>query len=242
MKHETIYIFDVDGTLTLPTQPISPSFGDILFDFVKYHNCFIVSGASYSQLQFQLGRILNVAQAVFPCLGNEEYQNGQLIQSNSVEFEQTLIQFCTKMLWDSYYTKKGNKTIEHMPGLLNLSVIGHSASEHDRKLYSEYDKKVNERQRMVDKINESFCDYEASIGGSVSIDVCKRNYDKSQILDYEILKQYSPETEVHFFADRIFSGGNDWSLASRILNTYSNSTIHRVSGFVDTRKIIGRLG
>jgi phosphomannomutase len=71
-----------------------------------------------------------------------------------------------------------------------------------------------------------------SIGGQISIDVFPTGWNKTYCLDL-FQAQYS---YIHFFGDRIFSGGNDYEIANdkRVI-------AHSVSCPNDTKRIIESL-
>jgi hydroxymethylpyrimidine pyrophosphatase-like HAD family hydrolase len=90
---------------------------------------------------------------------------------------------------------------------VTYSALGQQAPLEEKKKWDP-DKKI--RQKIVSYIKDQLPEYEISIGGTTSIDITRKGYNKAygirKLLDYLHLK---PE-EVLFVGDAIFPGGNDW--------------------------------
>ena len=73
--------------------------------------------------------------------------------------------------------------------------------------------KINgERASMVNSINKSFPELEASAGGQISIDIHPKGANKSQAKEW-ILNRYDEEVKIIFFGDKTMPGGNDYPIA-----------------------------
>ena len=71
---DTVYMFDVDGTLTDPRRRIVPEFKDFMFQFVKQHTCMIVTGSDRPKTIEQIGEDLtNSFARVYHCSGNHVF-------------------------------------------------------------------------------------------------------------------------------------------------------------------------
>ena len=68
---KTIYLFDVDGTLTPAKSKIDQGFAKTFYDWQKDREVYIVSGGSFPRIVDQLGRKnVDQVQGVFSCMGN----------------------------------------------------------------------------------------------------------------------------------------------------------------------------
>ena len=71
---DTVYMFDVDGTLTDPRRQIVPEFKDFMHEFVKQHTCMIVTGSDRPKTIEQIGEELtNSFARVYHCSGNHVF-------------------------------------------------------------------------------------------------------------------------------------------------------------------------
>jgi len=97
--------------------------------------------------------------------------------------------------------------------MCNFSIVGRNATMGERKLYVDFDKTIDERNKIAKTFNKAFPSLEAKVGGETGIDIgCKGN-DKSQII-----KDFDEEDVLHFFGDAMHEGGNDYPLAQLVKN------------------------
>ncbi|CAL5397872.1 unnamed protein product [Camellia sinensis] len=99
--------------------------------------------------------------------------------------------------------------IEFRSGMLNVSPIGRNCSQEERDEFEKYDKVQNIRPKMVSVLHEKFAHLNLtfSIGGQISFDVFPQGWDKTYCLRY--LDDFS---EIHFFGDKTYKGGNDFEI------------------------------
>ena len=72
----TIYLFDVDGTLTPSKSAIDPAFAKRFLEWSERREVYIVSGGTFERILNQVKRsILDQVQGVFACMGNAYYSN-----------------------------------------------------------------------------------------------------------------------------------------------------------------------
>ncbi len=209
---KTIYLFDVDGTLTPARQPMVPKFENYFRRFVAEYPVYLISGSDYSKLQEQVPQdILDSCEGVFGCSGSQYYEDNELVFSKDHSFSKQLMHICESYVDMSEYSVRTGTHIEKRPGMLNVSVVGRQASVEQRRRYFEWDQATRERKQLVDQINKSKLPYEASAGGEISIDIVPTGWNKSVAKD-EILSR-QPGSRLVFFGDRICEGGNDLPLA-----------------------------
>ncbi|KAL7238842.1 hypothetical protein ACSBR2_004858 [Camellia fascicularis] len=93
--------------------------------------------------------------------------------------------------------------------MLNVSPIGRNCNQEERDEFEKYDKVQNIRPKMVSVLREKFAHLNLtfSIGGQISFDVFPQGWDKTYCLRY--LDDFS---EIHFFGDKTYKGGNDFEI------------------------------
>ncbi|GMP61552.1 hypothetical protein CsSME_00023971 [Camellia sinensis var. sinensis] len=97
--------------------------------------------------------------------------------------------------------------IEFRSGMLNVSPIGRNCSQEERDEFEKYDKNI--RPKMVSVLHKKFAHLNLtfSTGGQISFDVFPQGWDKTYCLRY--LDDFS---EIHFFGDKTYKGGNDFEI------------------------------
>lgn len=230
---EIVFVFDVDGTLTDPRQPMDARFADFFDRFARKNTVILVSGSDLPKLKEQLpNRILESCSRIYTCSGAECWSDGKLIYRKEHEFPPALIECCEAFVDLSSYGLRFGNHLEHRPGMLNVTVVGRNATNEQRKHYFEWDRKERERAQFVDIINNSDRPYEAAAGGEISIDIAPRGWNKSVILP-ELFAHY-PNAAIKFYGDRTERGGNDWPLADALAAAGAPHASLRVFGYLDT--------
>tara|TARA_R100000008_G_C3549845_1_gene149739 strand:- start:62 stop:802 length:741 start_codon:yes stop_codon:yes gene_type:complete len=215
---DKVYIFDVDGTLTPSRREMTMEFG-IFFSLWSMNNTFyLVTGSDIKKTKEQVPwYILERADAVFTCCGNEMWINDEHVYRNEFKPPQDLIDFLWDKVNNSMCPIRIGNHIEDRETMLNFSVVGRDCSQEQREEYYEWDKKSNERENIAKLIKENWSDLDAVIGGQISIDIYPKGRDKSQVLEH-IEKNHS-KGEIIFIGDGILNGGNDYPLAKLIEET-----------------------
>ncbi len=230
-----VLIFDVDGTLTLSGQKADPLFVEFLMSFWAAENCYLVTGSNMAKLQGQLpAKLLNLAKGVFTCSGNEFVSGERTHFVMNHSFPDELIQYCKQLIDLSPFCWRTGNHIDRRSGMLNVSVAGRNADRLDRQRYVDFDKVAHEREYLTESIMRVFPDYEATLGGQISIDIAPKGWNKGRV--YSEIRQRHPESEMIFFGDRMDAGGNDLPLAEKLMS--DGQTAHHVNGFNETWKIL----
>ena len=195
---EKIFVFDVDGTLTEPRQPINRDFRTFFCEFSEHNTVYLASGSDLPKVREQLdNEILQLCSGVFTCSGAEFWQADQMVYRKKHDFPDELIELCQNSSMVAAMESACGRHIEYRPGMINISVVGRNASVEQRQAYSEWDSHINERRCFAEQINSSHYRYEASVGGQISIDNCTRRLNKSVVLT-ELLQRHQ-ESRVVFF-------------------------------------------
>ena len=97
-----IYLFDVDGTLTLPKSKMDATFAKNFLHWMQGREVYIVSGGSFTRLIDQLGTaVIDQVGGVFACMGNVFYQKREQINYSGMNewqiiYENKFVE-CTKI-------------------------------------------------------------------------------------------------------------------------------------------------
>jgi len=241
-RKNTVFLFDLDGTLTESRQAISSHLYDYLVKEVRQKaRIGIVGGSDLAKIIEQLGndeKVLKEFDYVFAENGMVAYVDGELKETQSLckaigedqlqEFTNYVLGYLSKL---KLPRKRGN-FIELRNGMINICPIGRSCSQEERIEFFEYDKVHGVRDQMVEDLRKQFAHttLQFSIGGQISIDVFPKGWDKTYSLNFF---QNEPTTVIHFFGDKTSPGGNDYEIFS------DDRTIgHTVTGPDNTEAIM----
>jgi len=246
-KLKTIYLFDVDGTLTPAKSKMDPQFAKQFFNWQKGKQVYIVSGGSFPRIVDQLGRkITDQMRGVFSCMGNAHYkkipdQDGYsswvLKYKNKfvIEKPKLFLSELERCVMNSDYHTKTGRHYEERTGMINFSIVGRNATMKERKEYEEYDKEHREREQIVAKLSKKHPEIDFVIGGAVSIDIFNKGNDKGQVVKH--LSGKLKTQEVIFVGDRIPFPGNDYSLAEAIKQASAGDVV-QVDCWQDTAALL----
>jgi len=244
----TIYLFDVDGTLTPPKTTIHPQFGSDFAAWMEHKEVYIVSGGSFVRILNQLGsKIVNQSAGVFACMGNifyeqidqvnsRGYEEWRIVYENDFKAPRDLYSHLDATVNASAYPIKTGKHYEIRTGMVNFSIVGRNATMEQRKAYGKFDEEFSERAQIVEKLKREYDKLDFVIGGAVSIDIFNVGNDKSQIIERhfeEALKHNS----IIFVGDRIPFPGNDHSLATALRQS-PNGIAYEVETWEDTVELL----
>ena len=222
------FIFDVDGTLTDSRQQIDLSFEVFMIKFCCKNDVYLVTGSDRQKTIDQLGLdICYRSKRVYNCSGSDVYEKSNNVYRSDWQPYGKLINFLSDELDFSTFQHKTGNHIEHRPGGINFSILGRGEdSMKYRKEYVKWDINTTERILMADRIRSEFPDLNIQIGGETGLDMS--DSDKSQIL-----KDFNPEDEIHFFGDMMLEGQNDYPLAKAVQEC--GGYTHHVKNWKDTQ-------
>lgn len=213
---KTIYLFDVDGTLTPARQPIDPRFESYFDDFVRRNLVYLISGSDMPKIQAQLpSDILNQCQGVFVCSGAEFWVGNDCVEKRDHIFPDAMMAMVQTAIDASPYPLRAGNHIEYRTGMVNVSVLGRDATYAQRLDYFAWDQEHGERAALAAKLSAAFSEYEISAGGQISIDIVPKGLNKSIARDAVLLR--NPGAALCFFGDRMGEGGNDKPLSDVLL-------------------------
>lgn len=224
-----IFLFDVDGTLTEPRQPMNDGFADFFANWAKHRWCYLISGSDYPKVSEQVPQsVLGNVSGVYACAGSEFWVDGRRASRRNHAFPEEIVNMLEDFLTQSTYPFRLGGHIEPRSAMLNFSVVGRNASTAEREMYTAWDREHGERERLVGLLSSWFVGYEFSVGGQISIDISPKGVNKAQVL--ASLDDMHGRCRYTFFGDRMAPGGNDWPLA-QALSHRPGSTAIEVSGF-----------
>ena len=181
----TTYIFDVNASLCPSNQAINGSFQKIFENWMAKHKVCLVTNNTYDNILPRIGRrIIDQSAVTFTCGGNVVRMNGKDAIVNSWRPSSDIISYLETVLKNSEFKIRSGPNIEYRTGMISFSVVGKAATEEERTRYKTWDKNSRERKTISDYINKNFQDVTAAIAGDTSIDLCKKNHDKSQIFQF----------------------------------------------------------
>ncbi|SNX87717.1 probable phosphomannomutase [Melanopsichium pennsylvanicum] len=231
-KHpRTLCLFDVDGTLSLARQTITPEFHTLLASLRKQCVIGVVGGSDLKkvreQLQITPTDFTHEFDYVFAENGLTAFKDGQSLASQSFigwlgeEKYKKLVKFCLRYISELDLPVMRGTFVEFRNGMINVSPIGRNASINERIEFEKYDKVQNIRKTFVSALKTEFPDYGLtySIGGQISFDVFPQGWDKTYALRNVAVDGGKVEASktskdlgwdtIHFFGDKTYVGGND---------------------------------
>ena len=236
-EKNTVFLADMDGTLTPARLPMTEDFTQVFLDFIRKNIFYVVSGSDLGKIQEQLPKIvLDEVAGVFCSMGNEFYMKDKLIYRNDFNPEKSLLDRLENYRKNtSYDGPLFDNYIEHRQGMLNFSVLGRKCPQEQRAAYKKWDDIHGERVRIAAELSELYPDYDISVGGNISIDIVPHGFGKDQVA--EKVREKYPLAKIVFIGDRIQKGGNDYSLAQALLKL-GNVEIVEVNGPDDTLRFL----
>ena len=228
------FIFDVDGTLTDSRQQIDLSFEVYMIKFCCKNDVYLVTGSDRQKTIDQLGLdICYRAKRVYNCSGSDVYVRDKNIYTSEWKPYGSLINFLSDELDYSTFPYKTGNHIEHRPGGINFSILGRGNDNMKyRDEYVKWDINTGERVLVADRTKNEFPDLNIQIGGQTGIDISDN--DKSQIL-----RDFNPEDEIHFYGDMMEEGQNDYPLAKALKEM--GGYPHHVKNWEDTRTLLSKV-
>lgn len=213
---DIVFVADLDGTLAPARLPMTTEFTEFFEDFIANHAFYIVSGSDYKKICEQMPeRIVKKVKGVFASMGNEYYENGNLIYKNDFQFDPDLFELLEKYRNSTRYPNVLRPNyIEKRCGMLNFSVLGRDCTYQERTEYKQWDEVHHEREKIKKELQQKYPQYDVSIGGNISIDIVPHGFGKEQLA--EKLRKIHPKQKIVFLGDRTYQGGNDYSLAQAL--------------------------
>ena len=224
---KNIILFDMDGTLTPPRKKIDRKVITSLRDLSMHAEIGIVTGSDFDYLMQQCEPMFGIGGVpcdkihLLPCNGTKYYKwgngrrfhltsNSDMIEKIKRESYNSLLSklFSYQLKISSEHNLPYTGTFFHYRGsMLNWCPIGRLAGDAERESWIQSDKESEIRKSYLEEI-ESFFQKEdischAALGGSTSIDIFPKGWDKTYSLKY--FQNYA----TWFVGDKCTGDGND---------------------------------
>lgn len=237
---ETVYLFDVDGTLTRPLSEVDDEFAEIFLSWMrdKEKIAYLVTGSDITKTKKQLfASFIDQCEGIFTCSGNVFYSGGRKIYENKLELPKGFLENLQLYLdIGSPWRNKAGTHVEIRPGMVNFSTVGRASSPDLREAYYRWDLIHREREDIVDYITGLYPAFEVAIGGQISVDIYPVGRNKAQVVE-KIQELHGLDVSMIFVGDRNVPGGNDWPLA-QCLEDREGSEWFQVLSYEETRALI----
>ena len=232
----SIFVFDIDGTLTKPTQPMDEIIARWFRDWRRNEVVYFVTGSNWEKICYQLPPdVLLESAGIFASSGSQFFRGGQEIlhlRRDWTPGEELIKYFESKLAHSKYEYKAGNHLDDRI-GMINFSVAGRNSTLEQRARYFEWDILTGERQAICREAEEKFPELQFHIGGQISIDCYPKGMGKGRAISTII--EWHPEARIVFIGDKLYPGGNDYPV---IANMRVDDVAIQTDGPEDTIKII----
>lgn len=231
------WVFDIDGVLCDTGQTMPVDFAQWFIPWAQNKNIFYVTGSHKEKTINVLGQeVYDLAFVKYHCLGNNIVTNKEEYYFNQFELKENETKFLEGLIQSSNYPIKTGRHINQRPGSVNFSIVGRNADQEQRSKYKSYDRFTNERSQIIEKIRIHMPQYEAYLGGDISVDICRSGANKGQCVDY--IRTIDGIRDIIFFADRIGKFGVDQPFCDLLVQS---DKFYHVNGFQDTWNILKTL-
>jgi len=233
------WVFDVDGVLCDSGNLITDDFKQWFLEWSQDKSIFLVTGSERSATIRQIGQeIVDRALVCYNCLGNSIWVKNQEYKINQFILTNQEINWLNNAVASSPFPVKTGNHINIRPGSINFSVVGKNADPELRKQYNQWDKIYKERETIIKNFLKEFPRFDAYMGGEISIDICRRSANKSQVFNY--IMQYKGVESINFFADKTDTLGIDKPFAD-LIPSVAASKLFKVVGYNQTWEILKTL-
>ena len=227
------FLFDMDGTLTDARQPIDEEVIKTLKSLPSGLKRYLVTGSDMTKVEEQISvrNLLNLFERVYACNGTSVFNCNIDMDDENLPIEPELIHkvslldhyseadinhIVNTLLKKAYKTHTRIKTgtfVEWRDSQINFSVVGRDCTSSQREDYVKWDKKSDERKKIIDDLRKEFKGWGLSfrLGGQISIDITREGWDKS----YAFKNMTESPDKCIFFGDKICKDGNDFDIAMK---------------------------
>ena len=237
-----IVAFDIDGTLAESKVPITPEMAELLHKLSQKAKVAIISGASFAIFQTQLLTSLIPSSNIIllPTDGSERFEyntaSGKWELTEKEAFPEHLKEKAMKALQEVIATEEfgipkehEGEYIEDRDTEITFSAMGQHANLAKKAIWDPHQEK---RQKIKKFLDERLPELTTSIGGTTSIDILPKGFNKGVGLTLLLKKLGLEKKDMVFVGDALFPGGNDYSAYEAGIESI------KVSGPAETSGII----
>jgi len=208
-----VLAFDLDGTLADSKQPIPKKIAKELERLMSNYTVVIITGGKQEQAQSQVAdRLQNeIGLEVFSCSGATyhiyDWTGPKKIYEHMIKDAdrweiQSQIEAAARKLGHWQEVTHGN-AFEFRGSQLTWSAMGQLAAV---EVKSGFDPDGSKRKAIIAELN--LVGFDVRLGGSTSIDVTLKGYDKAYAIEVLTKSGYKLD-EIIYFGDQFGPGGND---------------------------------
>ncbi|TSC67514.1 MAG: HAD family hydrolase [Parcubacteria group bacterium Gr01-1014_72] len=224
MRDTELIVFDVDGTLTEPKQPLDADMAKLLTELLARRMVAIISGASFSQLESQLLRrfspraplkrlsLLPTSAACFYRFegGWREVYREVLTEEEALRIRRAFAVALSAVAFEEPDELFGEQ-IEYRGTQVTFSALGQEAPLHLKRAW---DPDAKKRLAIAARLTPLLPDFLIGVAGATSIDVTRAGIDKAHGINQLAKRLGVPKEKILFVGDAIFPGGNDYPVVS----------------------------
>jgi len=220
MQQFELIAFDIDGTLTRSKSAIDDEIAGLVCQLLEKYKVLIISGASYSQFQWQIldhlscpseklkslyllpvdGTVMCFDEGSWRCEADEELseeEKSEIRKAFGQALERTDVSKPEKIYGDR---------IEDRGSQMNFSALGQGAP---LELKEKWDPDNSKRAHMIEALKQLLPNFSFHIGGTTSIEVTRLGVDKAYGLKKFSKFSNIPFNKTLYIGDKLFEGGND---------------------------------
>ena len=218
-----LLLFDIDGTLTLSGQQIKDEMISTIEKLAGHDNIVLglVGGGTLEKIRWQMRDAIKYFKYVFAECGAIVCVNQKVVS------EKNMLDACDRNLLNNLIRKSLHE-ISQMPiiyhgnpidfrkGLIYVSPPGMQATDYERNIFIDRDKKLGLRNNLITQLRALDPDqvFEIAIGGAVGVAIYPKGWDKSQVIEH-VKNEYPGQ--IYYFGDKTEPGGNDYPIYSHKL-------------------------
>lgn len=248
-----LFLFDMDGTLTLPRKKMNHEVLAALEDLQRANwDIGIISGSDMDYIEQQCDIMFDLSPLnpriihFLPCNGTKYYKNFKKVWEYNMRSKlgsgfmtslyKTLLGFQGNIVAVYLDIPLTGNFFQMRGSVLNWCPIGRNAMPDDRSKWIELDNSHYIREVFIDHFNEIYNSDEITIklGGETSFDIYPKGWNKTFPLDK---KPFSDYETIYFAGDRCLAAGNDEELYS-LLKSRENCDAFQVNNPSETVNLI----
>ena len=221
----------MDGTLTPAREEMPDIMLEALRRLDKKFNIGIVSGSDMDYIEEQCHKLLSseIDLEIYPCNGTRKFlkkgkkivlveENNMINEIGESSFKKLSEEIIRKQLWLIKNFKENfsftGTYIQYRGSMVNWCMCGRNSQKKERDLFSKFDKENGIRKILISMLSNSLGELSSNldfaIGGSTSIDIYPKGWDKTFCL-----KNFEEEN-TFFVGDACLPGQNDFEIYKKL--------------------------
>jgi phosphomannomutase len=250
-----IAAFDLDGTIAESKQSVSIQMAEKLFELAQKIKIVVISGGSMAQFQkqilpswlavkskkdFESAEIANKNLIFLPVCGTQQYFYDQVSKNWFINYAENFESSIKDKVYsaieliikDEKFDIPDNPTgpyIEDRGTQITFSALGQLASFIEKQ---NWDPDRRKKTLIRDELAKMLPELEVRVGGTTSIDILPRGFDKAVGLGKLLPHLKMTKGDMIFVGDALFPGGNDEPVAKIGVKCV------KVDGPTDTLKVL----